>query len=549
MASFVALKDEIFAVIVEAENQLNTFFDNRKNSIALQIAIEKIQQINGILTLIDNKAARLLATEILNQLINIPTGVGDSKNNLLTSIVEALYTLHRYLEHFGSKKVLLPELVIPAINKMRINNHQTEISESVFFNIKITSRPSTVAPKLDSTKYSKLVRQMRHMFQVGLLGIIKDNNISASIKLMKRAISALDKLLVNIPSSNMLWFCSVLLEVYQDEGLSLTKERKHMLMKVNKELTQILKNTKHVIDDDLLKSMLYLIALGKTSEPLVTELSKTVQLPKFAHNDKQLRAEYLKLVGPSLEALSSFATAIREDLNEIQDSLDLIWRGQTQPELFIDLNKQINKITKVLRVVGMESASSMLEQLVPVITDWSAGAEQKTSDLNNMAEAIVTIESQVHNLSKGDLSTTDNTSSLFIKNQLDAAQMLIVDEIILSLNNIRDLIEDYIRENNGKQFLREISNILSSVGGALLFIGRVNAAKIAIGTGKLIIKMLQNEIDEIPLSVIEILIELCSRIEYYVDRLNILDNSSLQNILEDANTNLQKLVTEIKVIA
>jgi len=551
MASFIELKDEIFAVIIEAENQLNVFFDNRKNSIALQIAIEKIQQITGILNLINNKAASLLATEILNQLINIPTGIGSNKDTLLSSIVEALYTLHRYLEHFGSRQVLLPELVLPAINKMRTSNHQPEVDASIFFTINITNRPKAVAPKLDATKHSKLVRQMHHMFQVGLLGIIKNTNIAASIKLMKRAISALDKLLVNIPSSNMLWFSSVLLEVLQDDALSLTKERKGLLLKIRTELSQVLKNTNHKVSDNLLKNMLYLIALGKTNGPLANELRKVIKLPDFKHNDKQLQQEHFKLVGPSLDALSSFSNALREELNEIQDSLDLIWRGQGTDDLFIKINTQIIKAIKILRVVAMDNAANTLNGLIPVINNWAKGGEQTTSDLNNIAEAIVAVETQIQNLGKGNLSNsaTDNTSSLFVKNQFDAAQMLIVDEIILSLNTVQGLIEDYLNEHNGKHFLQEVSSTLGSVGGALLFIGRVNAAKIAIGASKLLNKILSNDITEIPLPVIEALIELCSRIEYYADRVHVLDTSSLQSILEAANANMHKLATEIKVMA
>jgi len=369
MTSFVEIKSELFAVIVEAEERLNEFVDNRKNSIALQIAIEKIQQIYGILTLIEHTAAQMLTKEILGSLMEIPTGVANdaSKNRtkidkVLMAIIGGLYTLHRYLENFGHYPSRIPELLLPAINQIKRDNGQKIINVSAFTKIELKPRPASSLPELDAAKRGKLVRQMCQMLQIGLVSVLQNRNLMAGIKMMKRAVTALDKLLAKLPGSNMLWISAALLEAYQDGGLTITQERKRTFMQLHRELNKMLKNGNHQCDPAFLKDMLYLIGLGRTDGPLVRELQKIITLPKCSFTDNELQQEYRKLTGPSLEALNSFAIALRDELSEVQDSLDLIWRGTAKPDVYIDLQKQLAKIVKVLGIIGLEAASNALQK-------------------------------------------------------------------------------------------------------------------------------------------------------------------------------------------
>jgi|GEM_PF-1600702 len=545
MASFLEIKDEVFVVINEVQFQLNEFFINRKNSIALQIAIEKMEQLVGILALIQNMPGHLLAKEIQNNLVNIPTGAGEEKDALLSAMVGAIYTLHRYLESFGTNPNFLPELVIPIINQLRIASKSPEIHESIFFKVDISPRPKTNLPELEPVKYGKLVRQMRHMFNLGLLEVIRDNNYMAGIKLMKRSIAALDKLLSSLPGSNLLWIAAALLEVYQDGALVLNRSRKQIFMQINKEITKMLANKHHVSPVVLLEDMLYLIALGRTDGPLVQNLRKSIALPDLKVTDKELQHEYRRLTGPSLDAVKACSVALRDELNEVQDTIDLIWRDMSGEDVFSKLIEQITKIIKVLDLVGMQSSSALLKQVLPIIIIWSKGAEHKTVDLDNIADAIITVESHVHSLGKGELdlnsSATEHDLSLSLKNTYNEAQILILDEVTLLLNDIHERMEECLAEHYNRNILADISGIVASLVGAFLFLGKVDAAKTCIKISKLVEHFVGKGESHIPEEILKPLIDIFSALEYYVERLCLLDIVNLQNILDSADSGLQQL--------
>lgn len=64
------------------------------------------------------------------------------------------------------------------------------------------------------------------MYQVGLLGFIREQNIAASLKLMSRAISRLDGLLGNDPRARLCWVAAAALEAQADGQLLPRKARK-----------------------------------------------------------------------------------------------------------------------------------------------------------------------------------------------------------------------------------------------------------------------------------------------------------------------------------
>src|SRR5690606_5121367 len=180
--SLSLVRDELFTTMEETEQSLEQFIAERNNGSLLQQAVENLQQVRGTLNLIELAGAELLAQEVLQQATDIPAGVGEERDGQLSALSNALYVLRRYLENVDNSRQEIPELLLPAINDLRQAGGQPALPESFFFSVRLDQpRPRTAAPTLDGAARAGEARRMRHMYQVGLLGFIRDQNPQASL--------------------------------------------------------------------------------------------------------------------------------------------------------------------------------------------------------------------------------------------------------------------------------------------------------------------------------------------------------------------------------
>ena len=184
------VRDELFATMEEAEQSLEHFIIDRNNGGLLQQAVENLKQVRGTLNLIELTGAELLAQEILQLATDIPVGAGEDRDVQLAALSNALYVLRRYLESVDASRQEIPELLLPAINALRQACTQPPLPESFFFSVRLDhARPATeVSPRPGGAPAAE-ARRLRQMYQVGLLGFIREENLPASLKLMGRALS------------------------------------------------------------------------------------------------------------------------------------------------------------------------------------------------------------------------------------------------------------------------------------------------------------------------------------------------------------------------
>src|SRR5690606_30423111 len=133
--------------------------------------------------------------------------------------------------------------------------------------------------------------------------------------------------------------------------------------------------------------------------------------------------------------LRSLSSAIREELASVKDMLDLIERGNLQQESLGTLHALLGKLGKTLGMVGLTSAANALTVQLPTVGDWMRGAQPESISLNQLAEAVLYVESMVASLEQGEpaVSRTPDKEQgedvdAFAGHQLNEARIVVVDE-------------------------------------------------------------------------------------------------------------------------
>ncbi|OBY88549.1 ferrous iron transporter B [Pseudomonas sp. AU11447] len=545
--SLSLVRDELFATMEEAEQNLEHFIAERQNGSLLQHSVDCLSQIRGTLNLIELAGAELLAQEALDLATDIPTGVSEDRDGQLAALGNALYVLRRYLENLEAHRQEIPELLLPAINDVRQAAGQPALPESFFFSARLDlPRPlrAVTAPQVDNP--AREVRRLRQMYQVGLVGLIREQNLYPSLKLMGRALGKLDVLLGSAARTRLCWVGAGALEALVDAQMLPRKTRKLVFSRLDRELKQLIANPQYEAPRQLLKELLYLTTLADTGGVRATELRQVFGLAPLPFTDHLLEDESQRLSGPGQSVMRSLSVAIREELTAVKDQLDLIERGVSQADALGILHTQLGKLAKTLGMVGLNSAATSLQHQHGVVAGWVAkGAVDDPAALNALADALLYVESMVGNLERGERMSARpapmGEDDSFAVHQLAEARIVVIDEAQSGLALAKRAITAYLESNGDKLHLANVPISLQAVRGGLWFLGQERAA-LLVGACADYIQGQMIETTQMPSEqMLETLADALTGLEYYLEGGAMMRPEGQPDVLDVASESVKAL--------
>ena len=544
VTSLNLVRDELFATMAEAEQYLEQFIAERQNGGLLQQAVGSLQQVRGTLKLIELAGAELLAQEILRLGMDIPVDAGPERDAQLTALSGALHVLRSYLEGLDVHRQEIPELLLPAINDLRHSVGQPPLPASFFFTVRLDqARPSTEVPAVAPDVRQAQARLLRHMYQLGLIGFLRDDNHLPGLRLMARALARFDTLFGHEPRGRLCWVGAGAAEAMLDGQLRPRQSTRKLFSRIDRELKLLLGNEGYEVPRHVLKEMLYLIALADSSGPRASQLRQVFNLSPLPFTDHMLEEGYQRLAGPGQAVMRSLSAAIREELGTVQDLLDLVGRGTAQADSLATLHGLLAKLAKTLGMVGLSSAANALQEQLPQVVGWSAEQPPAAGALERLAEALLYVESMVASLGSARRAAPapveKNVS--FMLHQLNEARVVVSDEAQAGLAMAKRAIVAYLESDGDKPHLSNVPLSLDAVRGGLWFLGYERAARLVGSCGEFIQRrMLESE--RMPAEqLLETLADALASIEYFLEDGGRLHGEPREDVLDLAERSVQAL--------
>ena len=545
------VRSELFATIEQAEQSLELFIADRLNVSLLQQAVEYLQQIRGILKLIELAGAELLAQEILLLATDIPAGAGQERDGQLAALGKALFVLRRYLEGIDIHRQEIPELLLPIINELRQSTGQPSLPESYFFSVRLDQpRPQRRNVEIQPGAANRDGARLRQMYQLGLMNVLREQNLSAALKLMSRALGRLDDLLGGRERSRLCWIGAAALEAMAEAQMRPSKARKQLLARIDRDLRQLLLNPQFEASRSLLKEMLYLVALAGTQGERASEMRRIFGLASLPFTDHLLEEESRRLGGPGQEVMRSLSLAIRDELVGVKDILDLIERGTAQLESKQALHAQIGKLAKTLDMIGLSSAGNALQCLVAMVGAWSERSDNPPADeLLRLADALLYVESMVATLEQSEqrqrATARGGEGESYATHQLDEARIVVIDEAQAGLALAKRAITAYLESSGDKLNLANVPTSLQAVRGGLWFLGLERAAEL-VGACAAYIQTHMIENAQIPSEqMLETLADALTSLEFFLEGGASLRPEGRQDVLDLAADSVRALGMQV----
>lgn len=546
--------DELLATIEQSAIRLEQYSQDKVNTELLHSCMDGVRQIRGTLSIIQLKGADLLADEILEQLNKIAQATAPTEKDL-ELLTGAFFLLPRYLEFCLQSSKSLPILLIPHINDLRQARRAPLLPESLYFEYKpLKVNRSSERNALGGEELTSLVRRLRHMYQTGLLKVLKDQSVKSSLGLMSRALERLESASAGKSLSNLWWLANAALKAAQDESLRLTKQRKLLFSGLDREIKRLQFEGESVLNRDLdetqVKEFIFLLSLSKSTSELSTAVAKAFGAMPVQFTDAELAREMEFLRGPSINTINSMVAVLTDEIHSTKNILERAAQGGAEllsesPELLDTLKK----VADILAIVGLVSPSNSLKQDVEKIQKWQQAATAvDATELLAVADTLLYVESAIAGLSKSNLSDEKlaqinslSRDDVMTNNQIAEAEKLVLDEAESGMAMVKRALSAFAESNFDKGHIANIEGTLDTVRGGMFVLGLPRAAKVVAACMKFIKEeLLENDQLSGIQHKMETFADAVISLEYYFDNLKV-DKNTDTDVLKIAEESLEAL--------
>mgnify|MGYP000031643836 FL=1 len=535
VSSIELVQTEIESTIHQAELSLERFQENRDSGEDLQNCLDYLNQLRGIFVLIEVQGCVLLCQESVALANEVPVGANNDKNGLLTNLSNAIFILRRYTEYFSHQKVDHPELLLPIINDLRVARKAKAFPESHFFEFDSSIQFDATAV-LGLGEISKLsdfehhAKRFRHMYQVGLLDMLRDRNTKISLNLIGRAARGSVKLCAGEPLSQFWSLVVVVSETMLKEGLIITDLRKRLFMKIEKYLREMALVgsvvSSKTAPDSLRKNLLYILALSRSDSVEVKSMLDGFAVKELDFDEHTLQAESKRLFGPGADVLRSLSKALQEEIIQLKDKLDILERsGEPHEEDIVFICGVFERLSGTLSMLDLSSISKACDLQAEIVKAWS-DSETLVSEkeLFSVADAVLSIEQAIKLFEETGVQPELNLNADANGNNespfLFEAVIVVVEEVLAGLSLAKRSITSYIESKGDKLHLESIGQVMDSIRGALLMIEKPRVAGIIVNCIDCInVELFENE--SLPEDrILETLADSMTSLEYYIESMS-----------------------------
>lgn len=542
--------EELNLAIQQASGSYESYLADRSMAKYLEDCLAHVNQVRGVLKLLQLKGAYELSVEMANTLHYLSDTQNKQHEFTLLALSHAFIALPCYIEFSISDQKSIPILIAPFIAELQSAQQKDMTPESAFadFTCDLTKTPEHLATMDEE---DEAITRLRHMYQIGLLAILKGDMKEPQLTLMHRALTRLSQFKGNEQLQEISWLASLVAGALLSGQLTVVFTRKRLLASIDS-LIRAEANSA-TLDNDKLNAakheLLFLLSLVDES-PQIKDALNLYQATSSNKSDLALSRLRDIMQGPNAKTIESMVGAIKEELQGAKEILEIA--SQDIGALTVDLQPLANvliQVSDILDLVGLKSPARILKEQKTHVEAWISDSETMTSPaLLDVADALLYVESSLAGLHRLELNEAaiDEASemtkrALIARSHLAEAESLVINEAQAGISLAKRAINSYIESDYDKVHIANIAVTLNTVKGGLLVLKLHRAAGVlesamAFVNDKLKVTNKDEGLD----NLLETLADALIAVEYYLEEVETHKDAD-QSVLQVAEDSLASL--------
>jgi hypothetical protein len=547
MNSAMLVRDELNKSLATTVQYVDAWLGEPSDAQLLEQAITELHQINGILRVVEFNGAIELSSALLQacQALSGQKLVLDEP--LKGELVRDFSILRSFIDVSIKAQKISPLTVNEAINGLhaRLRLPMVYEAQQVSFGPARCPEFSEADEYALSSDESAKVKRLGHMYQVGLLAVLRNKNVAANFHLMERAISRLRQDFPALAGEQWWLLVSTALQLMRAGALRPTLSRKRLLAAVDADLRRRCRancDAAMVLPDLHRDQLLYLVALSGDEGELPRALCAQYGLPAVEFTDTGLAERERALSGGSDTALNAVAAAIADELQQLKQLLEVNSNDMTV-EVAGTVAARLQKIAEILGQAGFNRLKGLLIDTAFQFNQSMAAGVTDRDAMQLLAEALLMVEntlSEPGNFDDQALSAEQPGAAMLARTILDEATGVVINESKSAIGLAKRGITAYLESNFDAAHVSNVGTSLAMVQGAFSILGHARAAAV--------LKQCINHIEHLGVQSaaeqsrqsVETLADALISIEYYLAELSISEqqNCDLLAIAEESVSEL-----------
>ncbi|WP_323843947.1 hypothetical protein [Microbulbifer magnicolonia] len=487
ITSVNVVKDELVVAIDGAAAHLDQFAADNSNRQSLEQCLAALRQVSGVLQMVQLHAGELLAQEMLSALADLQAGRQEAAADLMEGLGTGCYVLTRYLDFVQNRGTARPELLIPYINSLRAARSQAPVPESHFFRCRLDATvPGAVSSAVMSEDLRNFVRRFRHMYQVGLLALLKGKPCRPAFTMMARAMQRVASISAGRPNGRLWAVAGAALAGMASREMHISRSRVMVFSMFDRRLRALQKEGDAALDQPappvLLKECLYWLALSAPSGQGAKVLEAFAARP-LGYTEAELERERASLGGPGATAISAVASALDEELSGVRrmlDDVELIGTSSLDEE--DGLLSTLQRVASTLQLLNFKRVGEGLRSAAQEYRSAAgAGDSVVNAALQKLTGQVLMVDSTIRALRQSSCIDVDEYGHADIApehSQLAEAEVAVLKEAEAGLALIKRALASYAESGFDHGHIRNVATTLNSVRGGLIVLNLRRAAAV-----------------------------------------------------------------------
>lgn len=508
-----SVRNEVDSALDQAAVRLEHYAESG-NGDDLKGFLGEVQQVRGAFKMLDFRAGERLCEELAETGRALSQSGGDHRPTL-DAFSKSIMVLKRYIEMVANDQVVTPGLLLEVINEVRKQRSDKPLPGAYFFMVNL--RPKLTMPPALPNQGTLPYRRIRQLYQVGLLGVMRNQGRHGAITVMGRAAARIEKAARGQQSWGFWYAVTAALEALSQEAFVIDISRLRLMRSLDEQIHKLEESRGALLaekqSDWLLKEFLYVISLAEPTTELLQKAQADFKLPAD-FREVQLASARQKLSGPDQSAMDSLTDALQDELQAIKDLLDLAERTDGFDDNFSDLATGLRRIADTLMMVNLPETA---ERTLAISESLQEKDQEFGLKMQNVADQVLRVEQEVKGMS---VNTTSTSHSIVDPLSLLEARIGAISESQSALSLAKRAISSYVDSNGDKLHIQNVGKALTDVKGALYFLGQEEVSQLMVTLQKFVENKILNSDFAPKEEKVEALADAISAIEYYIDSLS-----------------------------
>lgn len=445
-----------------------------------------LAQIDGVLRLVELGDAARLAAELAELLAVTP----EPGSRPAQAAIHVFFVLARYLDYLAGRRYAVPDLLIDEINALRALKGTPALPESYFAGAVVMREahaPGMPRGVLDPAA----VRRLRHMYQVGLLGLIKGREDPVNHHLVQRAAARMLRLAGGGDRADFWWLLDALLETISTGELPLTPDRLRVLSRADRQFRE----AGHGAPPDAQTRAAFALLLAKTrNSPKARAVCEALDIEAVLPADRELVEERRLLMGTSVASVDSMARALRGDVHAVKGELEAAAvSGRLGAAEAAAIRDTLRRVSSTLRDGGLAVTATTLEAQLDRIG--VQGQDLCREEIVSIADALVGVEatltglSSAQGLARAMREQMHGAGGESGRQLLDEARVTLLANAREAVDQVKNCVTAWVEGGFDSTALEPAAAQFPGIRGALLILGRAQPADLVAETADLVAEL------------------------------------------------------------